>query len=202
MEHTGLIWPLTLEVLDQALRQVRAWHQAGHDVQVAVNLSARCLHRADLASQVADRLACHDVPPRCLRLELTESALMAEPDRALQHLQDLAEAGVRLSVDDFGTGYSSMSYLRRLPVDELKVDRSFVADLATRATDGALVRSVVELGHSLGSPSSPRASSTSPPTPPCGGWAATSGRASTTPARNPPTSSAPGWPPVPRSCRR
>ncbi|WP_340296260.1 EAL domain-containing protein, partial [Aquipuribacter hungaricus] len=83
VEHTGLIWPLTLTVLDLALTQTSTWRHAGHDLQVAVNLSARCLHRPDLAAQVLQRLQTHDVPARSLRLELTESALMAEPERAL-----------------------------------------------------------------------------------------------------------------------
>ena len=150
VEHTGLIWPLTLEVLDMALRQARDWVEAGCAVPVAVNLSARCLHRADLAAVVLERLRSHDVSAGLLRLELTESALMAEPERALEHLRRLSDAGVQLSIDDFGTGYSSMSYLRRLPVDEIKVDRSFVADVSSDGGDTVLVRSMIELGHSLG----------------------------------------------------
>ena len=99
---------------------------------------------------VAAALARHGVAPELLRLEITESAIMGDPERALRILQKLADGGVRLSLDDFGTGYSSMSYLRRLPVDELKVDRSFVADMTNGRHDEVLVRTAVDLGHNLG----------------------------------------------------
>ena len=150
VEQTGLIVTLTDIVLDLALAQTRRWIDAGHAIQTAVNLSARCLHHLDLPDRVFTALAHHRVPARLLRLELTESALMADPAKALTILQRLHDGGVTLSIDDFGTGYSSMSYLKRLPVDELKVDRSFVAGMVTSAEDAALVRSVVDLGHNLG----------------------------------------------------
>jgi diguanylate cyclase (GGDEF)-like protein/PAS domain S-box-containing protein len=149
-EQTGLIDTLTTIVLDLALAQTREWLDQGHAVQMAVNLSARCLHQLDFPDRVAAALGTHGVPARLLRLELTESALMADPAKALIILQRLHAAGVTLSIDDFGTGYSSMSYLKRLPVAELKVDRSFVAGMTTSAEDAALVRSVVDLGHNLG----------------------------------------------------
>ena len=150
VEHTGLIDTLTAVVLDLALAQTRAWLNEGHAVQMAVNLSARCLHQLDFPDRVEAALRANDVPARLLRLELTESALMADPGKALTILQRLHDGGVTLSIDDFGTGYSSMSYLKRLPVDELKVDRSFVNGMTTSAEDAALVRSVVDLGHNLG----------------------------------------------------
>lgn len=116
----------------------------------AGNLAAKpCLHHDDLASRVEAALAARDVPARLLRLELTESAFMAEPETAMCVLARLHALGVRFSIDDFGTGHSSMSYLRRLPVDELKIDRSFVRGMTVSADDAALVRSVINLGHTL-----------------------------------------------------
>jgi diguanylate cyclase (GGDEF)-like protein/PAS domain S-box-containing protein len=150
VEQTGLITTLSDIVLDMALAQTSAWLRDGHAVQVAVNLSARYLHHLDLPDRIFEALARHHVPARLLRLELTESALIADPAKALSILERLHDGGVRLSIDDFGTGYSSMSYLKRLPVDELKVDRSFVGGMTTSVEDAALVRSVVDLGHNLG----------------------------------------------------
>ncbi len=149
-ETTGLINRLTLRVLDLVLAQTRRWHDEQHAVPVAVNLSARCLHDQRLPDIVRAALTRHGVPAHLLRLEITESAIMGEPARALDILRRLSASGVRLSLDDFGTGYSSMSYLRELPVDELKVDRSFVTDMTGDAKDHLLVRSAVELGHNLG----------------------------------------------------
>ncbi|MGY2064581.1 putative bifunctional diguanylate cyclase/phosphodiesterase [Blastococcus sp. SYSU DS0619] len=150
VERTGLIEPLTDRVLDLALAQVRQWSERGLGVPVAVNLSARSVHRSDLPARVLSALAAHGVPAGMLRLELTESALVAGPTRARDVLTRLHAAGVSLSIDDFGTGYSSMGRVRNLPVSEVKIDRSFVAELATTADDAALVRSVVDLGHELG----------------------------------------------------
>jgi len=149
-EQTGLIVPLTRWVLGEALRQCRVWRQAGLDLDVAVNLSMWNLRDAELPDTVAALLRAHDVPPAALRLELTESAIMGDAARALHVLTRLHGLGVRLSVDDFGTGYSSLAYLKRLPVDEIKIDRSFVRGLAEDATDATLVASVIGLGHSLG----------------------------------------------------
>ncbi len=149
-ETTGLINRLTLRVLDLVLAQTRLWHDQHDAVPVAVNLSARCLHDPRLPAIVAAALSRHQVPAHLLRLEITESAIMSDPPRALSILQQLAASGVRLSLDDFGTGYSSMSYLRDLPVDELKVDRSFVTEMTEDDKDHLLVRSAVELGHNLG----------------------------------------------------
>jgi diguanylate cyclase (GGDEF)-like protein/PAS domain S-box-containing protein len=150
VERTALIEPLTDAVLDAALAQVRAWTEEGLTVPVAVNLSARSLARVDLPDRILDRLTRHDVPARLLRLEITESALLAEPARAREVLRRLHSAGVGISIDDFGTGYSSMGHLKHLPVDELKVDRSYVSEMSTSSEDAALVRSVIDLGHELG----------------------------------------------------
>ena len=149
-ETTGLIHRLTNHVLDVALAQVHAWSRAGIRVPIAVNLTARCLHDRGLPQRVTAALQRNEVEPRMLCLEITESSIMRDPDGALVVLRQLAAAGVRLSLDDFGTGYSSMTYLRQLPVTELKVDRSFVQDLASESADAVLVRSAVDLGHNLG----------------------------------------------------
>ncbi|GLY31008.1 hypothetical protein Kisp02_43730 [Kineosporia sp. NBRC 101731] len=149
-EQTGLIHPLTRYVLDAALMQARTWQQAGTPVRVAVNLSARNLLNDELPGQIADLLAGNGVSAALLELEVTESAIMTDPQRALHVLNDLAGMGIGLSIDDFGTGYTSIGQLRHLPVHELKIDRSFVTALATDATDAMIVRSIVELGHNLG----------------------------------------------------
>ncbi|HEX4654765.1 MAG TPA: EAL domain-containing protein [Mycobacteriales bacterium] len=149
-ESTGLIVPLTLQVLRMALAQLASWRSDGGDFSVAVNLSPRCLAEPMLTQHVLDLLAEHNVPSRCLELEITEETLVLDPERALATLTALHTAGITISIDDFGTGYSSMAYLRRLPVSELKVDRSFVMGMLQQADDEVLVRSLVELGHNLG----------------------------------------------------
>jgi diguanylate cyclase (GGDEF)-like protein len=149
-EGTGIILRLTERVLGLALRQMRLWLDAGHAVPVAVNLSTRCLLDADLPQLVQRLLAEHRVPAELLRLEVTESAVMGDAARCMEVLERLHDLGVRLSIDDFGTGYSSMAYLRRLPVDELKIDRSFVLGMTTTQQDAVLVRTAIDLGHNLG----------------------------------------------------
>jgi diguanylate cyclase (GGDEF)-like protein len=149
-ESTGVIVPLTLNVLDQALSQLARWRKRGHEFTVAVNLSPRCLAEPNLTDEITSRLTRYGVPADRLELEITENTLASDPERALATLTALHDAGVGISIDDFGTGYSSMSYLKRLPVSELKVDRSFVSGMLADADDEVLVRSVVELGHNLG----------------------------------------------------
>jgi diguanylate cyclase (GGDEF)-like protein len=149
-ESTGLIVPLTLHILDLAIKQMCEWRALGHEFSVAVNLSPRCLADPDLPRHILSRMHKVDLPSEWLRLEITENTLAHDPERAQATLVALAAAGVRISIDDFGTGYSSMSYLKRLPVDELKVDRSFVAGMLGHADDEVIVRSVVDLGHNLG----------------------------------------------------
>ncbi|MGH4008062.1 MAG: putative bifunctional diguanylate cyclase/phosphodiesterase [Pseudonocardiaceae bacterium] len=150
VEATGLIDPLTDFVLDRSLRQCRSWRDRGLSLSVAVNLSVRNLADTAFPRRVAQALERHQVPPELLSLELTESAVMSDPERALPVLRELHGLGVRIAVDDFGTGYSSLAYLRRLPVDEVKIDKSFVFGLASDLCDLAVVRAIVELGHSLG----------------------------------------------------
>jgi diguanylate cyclase (GGDEF)-like protein len=149
-EGTGIILRLTERVLGMALAQQRRWLDQGHGIPVAVNLSTRCLLDADLPDLVQRLLTEHRVPADLLRLEVTESAVMGDAARCMAVLQRLHDQGVRLSIDDFGTGYSSMAYLRRLPVDELKIDRSFVLGMTTASQDAVLVRTAIDLGHNLG----------------------------------------------------
>ena len=149
-EGTAVIHLLTAEVLRQALRQARSWLEQGWAIPVAVNVSARSLHDTNFPAQVRRQLDDADLPGALLSLELTESSVMTDPARALTVLQALDAMGIGLSIDDFGTGYSSMSYLKKLPVRELKIDRSFVKGLTTDPNDVVLVQSAVDLGHNLG----------------------------------------------------
>jgi diguanylate cyclase (GGDEF)-like protein len=150
IEAAGLVDALTDFVLDQALVRVRKWLDRGLRISAAVNISVRSLADQHFPDRVAARLELHEVPAELLTLELTESGVMADPQRALPVLRRLHTLGVVLAVDDFGTGYSSLAYLRQLPVDEVKIDKSFVLGMGSDLGDLAVVRSIVELGHSLG----------------------------------------------------
>jgi diguanylate cyclase (GGDEF)-like protein/PAS domain S-box-containing protein len=149
-ENTGMIGPLTSRVLNLALVQIRLWADGGVPVPVAINLSARNLLDEQLDEQVADALARHGVGAHLLKLEVTESAIMTDPVRAVAVLQRLADQGISISIDDFGAGYTSMRQLKDLPISELKVDRSFVTDMETDPSNAVIVRSVIDLGHNLG----------------------------------------------------
>jgi EAL domain-containing protein (putative c-di-GMP-specific phosphodiesterase class I) len=149
-EHTGLIKPLSDYVLEEALRQCREWHDGGLELTVAVNLSVRNLLDDELPDQIASLLAKWGVPAERLLVEITESTIMADPARALEVLSRLSDMGVGLAIDDFGTGYSSLTYLKRLPVDELKIDRTFIANMAADEEDAFIVRSTIDLGRNLG----------------------------------------------------
>ncbi|MET7638619.1 EAL domain-containing protein [Streptomyces sp. NPDC005438] len=149
-ETSGLMPRLTEYVLETALGQVARWRSQGLTVPVAVNVSPRDVHSPGFAGAVAARLARHGVPPASLQLEITEHVLLEDPQQAADTLAGLAGHGVKMSLDDFGTGYSSLVHLRRLPVSELKIDRSFVARLAVDAEDAEIVRCTVDLAHSLG----------------------------------------------------
>ncbi|MGW0599757.1 putative bifunctional diguanylate cyclase/phosphodiesterase [Streptomyces sp. NPDC002776] len=149
-ESSGLMPYLTEYVLDTALGQVAKWRAQGLFVPVAVNVSPRDVHTPGFAGLVAARLARHGVPAGALQLEITEHVLLEDPQRAADTLAGLTGHGVKMSLDDFGTGYSSLVHLRRLPVSELKIDRSFVARLAIDTEDAAIVRCTVDLAHSLG----------------------------------------------------
>jgi diguanylate cyclase (GGDEF)-like protein len=149
-ERTGLIRPLTDVVLEQAIAACAGWQTVAPEVGVAVNLSARSLRGDGLDEQVDRLLRRYHLPAHLLTLEITESTVMADPASTLGLLHRLRMLGVRLSIDDFGTGYSSLSYLRRLPVQEVKVDRSFVQRMHVESDDTAIVRSIVELARTLG----------------------------------------------------
>ena len=148
-ESTSLIRPLTLAVLDEALAFVKRMRADGHDITVAVNLSAHSLIDPDLTDDVDGALDRHGLPGEVLVLEITESSVMTDRERARATLVRLAELGVALSIDDFGTGYSSLAYLHRLPVDELKIDRTFVGDLDA-ASNGAIVTASIDIARALG----------------------------------------------------
>ncbi|MCF6337535.1 MAG: EAL domain-containing protein [Gammaproteobacteria bacterium] len=149
-EQTGLIQTLTEWVLEQALTQCAAWHADNINIGVSVNLSAYSLNDINLIDTVHHALAEAEIEPQWLTLELTETAIMSDANRALNTLSQLNTMGVRLSVDDFGTGYSSLAYLKRFPVDEIKIDKSFVIDMLTDASDAVIVRSTIDLAHNMG----------------------------------------------------
>jgi len=150
LEQTGLIRPFSLHVLEQAVRFAKRCQQQGFALSVAVNLSMHNLRDERLAKQVAEILTASDLDRQLLSLEITESAIMHDPEHSLGILTELEAMGVRLSIDDFGTGYSSLSYLKRLPVAELKIDRSFVHDMTRDSDNAMIVRSTIELAHNLG----------------------------------------------------
>jgi diguanylate cyclase (GGDEF)-like protein len=148
-ERAGLMGPLALLVLEQAIGDCAAWRAAGHDLTVAVNLSVTNLMDPDLPAEVDALLRDAGLDARRLELEITEELVMADAVGPIGVLHELKELGVRLALDDFGTGYSSMAYLKHLAVDTLKIDRSFVRDMADAPEDAAIVRSIVALAHAL-----------------------------------------------------
>jgi diguanylate cyclase (GGDEF)-like protein len=150
LEHTGLIKPFTLQILDKAAAFCKACQEKGFLLTIAVNLSALNLRDAALPQQIGEILERHRVDKHLVTLEITESAIMHEPERSLGILNALNSMGMYLSVDDFGTGYSSLSYLKRLPVKELKIDRSFVSEMIDDKDDAMIVRSTIDLAHNLG----------------------------------------------------
>ncbi len=152
-EHSGLITPLTFAVMRQSLDACAGWRRAGRPLGIAINISPRSLLDASFVDEIARALAAVEVPSSAVTLEITESSLMADPERAIEALHRLRSLGVRLSIDDLGTGYSSLSYLQRLPVSEVKIDRSFLTpgqDEADGADSFAIVGAIVDLGHRLG----------------------------------------------------
>ena len=149
-EMSDLIRPLSLWVMRHAMDQARTWLARGLELPVAVNLSTRNLLDASIPDQIAGLLAEFDLPPRLLEIEITESALIHDPERSRLVLDRIVALGVRIAIDDFGTGFSSLSYLKRLPLHSLKIDRSFVAEMAESEHDAVIVRSTVNLAHSLG----------------------------------------------------
>ena len=149
VEQTGLISALTRHVLESAVAQCSTWREAGMDLCVSVNLSVRNLLDRNLPAEIGRLLRARRLPPDALQLEITESMIMSDPDRALLTITELSNLGVQLAVDDFGTGYSSLDYLSRLPIDELKIDRSFVSPMLTDSSNLIIVRSTINLAHDL-----------------------------------------------------
>ena len=145
---TGLIIPIGEWVLDEACRQMRLWYAQGYESwRIAVNLSALQFCHAGLVNSVAAALELHHLPANSLTLEITETTAMSDADASMTVLQQLSDMGVDLSIDDFGTGYSSLMYLKRLPANELKIDRGFVRDLEHDSDDAAIVSAIVALGR-------------------------------------------------------
>ena len=149
-EQTGYIKAVTRWVLNSVFRQCAAWQARGIDLRISVNISARDLHMPDFPRSLAELAGAHGMKPEAISLEVTESAVMEDPAHALEILERLHAMGVRLSIDDFGTGYSSLAYLKRLPVDELKIDKSFVMGLVRDRDDAAIVRATIDLAHHMG----------------------------------------------------
>ena len=150
VEQTGLIGPLTRHVLERSIAECAAWRKDGRQMSVAVNLSVRNLLDRDLPKEIERLLDQYGLPAEALQLEITESMIMSDPERALATVSRLSNLGARLSVDDFGTGYSSLANLRKMPIDELKIDRSFVSPMLQNESDLIIVRSTINLGHDLG----------------------------------------------------
>lgn len=149
-ELSGAIQPMTRWVIDEGLRAAAVWRGLGHDLGLAFNLSVRNLYDPELVSHLEQALAAHDLPASSLVLELTETELMDDPSLAREVFSALGELGLNTSIDDFGTGYSSLTYLRDLPLQELKVDRSFVGGMHRRSDEFTIVRSMIDLAHNLG----------------------------------------------------
>ena len=149
-ENSELIKPITLWVLDNALAQYRHWQASGHEIRVAVNISVRNLLDSELPDKIANLLEKHQVNPEMLELEITESAIILDPDRCFDTLMRACAIGCPITIDDFGTGYSSLSYLKRLPVTSLKIDQSFVTEMEKDESDAVIVRSIIDLAHNLG----------------------------------------------------
>jgi diguanylate cyclase (GGDEF)-like protein len=149
-EQTGLIKPLTQWVLEQAVRQCKEWKKIQPDFTMSVNLSVQNLHDKNFIQQIKDLIVKYNMSPSCLTLEITESDIMTDPIRARETLKFLSQMGVHLSIDDFGTGYSSLSYIKQLPVEEIKIDRSFVMEMTEDENDAVIVRATIDLAHNLG----------------------------------------------------
>ena len=149
-EETGNIRLLTRWAIATGIAQARRWNTGGKSIRISLNISARDLDDADLPLRIAELLGIHHVAPNQILLEVTESAVMNNPDAAIQTLRRLADQGIDLAIDDFGVGQSSFAYLRKLPVRELKIDKVFIARIAEAPADRVIVRSIIDLGHQLG----------------------------------------------------
>lgn len=149
-ESTGLIHDMTRHVLRLAIGQAGEWLRAGEAVPISVNISTRCLLDVTLPDTVEAVLASAGLPASLLTLEITESAIMADPQRSREVLSRLEALGTRIAIDDFGTGYTSMAYLRDLPIHELKIDRTFISRMVGESKDAIIVHTAIDLAHRLG----------------------------------------------------
>jgi len=149
-EQTGYIKTISRWVADKAIHQCAMWREQGIELAVSVNVSARELIQSTLPEMFQSMLQKYDVPAEWIWVEITESAILDDPDHAIETLERLRALGIRISIDDFGTGYSSLSYLKRMPVDELKIDKSFVMGMTNHKDDETIVRSTIDLGHNMG----------------------------------------------------
>jgi EAL domain-containing protein (putative c-di-GMP-specific phosphodiesterase class I) len=150
VEDAGLMHEMTMAVLETALDQVQEWVATGRPLPVAVNLSPSSLVDIQLPARIEELLVARGLSPDLLIIEITEDVIMSDRDRARQILDELRRVGIHVAIDDFGTGYSSLAYLRELPIDELKLDRSFIAAMGIDERSQAIVRSAIDLAHSLG----------------------------------------------------
>lgn len=150
LELSDLIHPVTLWVIESAVKQCKRWHEQGLDLVVAANVSARNLLDLRLPEKIEELLTRHDLAARFLEVEITESSLISDPDRSMEVLKRLHEIGIQISIDDFGTGYSSLAYLQKLPVDNVKIDRSFVVEINQKKGGRSIVSSIITLAHNLG----------------------------------------------------
>ncbi len=148
-ERTGLIHPLSVWILDAALQQIRRWHDQGYNISIAINLSTILLLDQELPDLIAGKIASYNVPIELLKTEITESAIIADPDRALEVLERINNMGIDISIDDFGTGYSSLAYIAKLPIKEIKIDRSFVSQMNDNKREAKIVQATIHLAHNL-----------------------------------------------------
>ena len=149
-EDLRLIIPMTLSLLERALVDLQQWRQAGLDLYLSVNLSTSHLEQLSLAEHTEKLLTKYQLPPSCLRFEVTESALMRDHEKAITTMLALNQLGIQLALDDFGTGYSSLKYLKELPIDAIKIDRSFVKDIGIDPDDETIIEAILSMAGSLG----------------------------------------------------
>ena len=149
-EHTGLIQPITCWVMDNASKQCAAWNKLGHKLLISINVSSNCIHDARLPVKLNEIILGNKLSPEQITLELTENIFIKDPVRSKKILDNINKMGVGISIDDFGTGYSSLAYLKQLPVNEIKIDRSFVMEMLEDDNDEVIVRTTIDLAHNLG----------------------------------------------------
>ena len=148
-EHTGLIQPITYMVMEQAAKQCELWNEMGHKMEISINISMNCMHDAKLPADINKIILSKKISPDQIMLELTENIFIKDPVRSKKILDNISSMGIGISIDDFGTGYSSLAYLKQLPVNELKIDRSFVMEMLEDENDEVIVRTTIDLAHNM-----------------------------------------------------